>query len=169
MTIYSLHRGYSSVEGNSSACSKVSEEALHLLAHSAILLFVAPLYSPFPVTLTLSAVATCAFIVELVIARLRVHPSIGMYVLLASCIALGVILMAWSGYFALNGPATVARMMPRFHLGVRLPDIRNPWYDFYTAMWYVNFAIAFLTLILPVSIAISLRKYKERSSSGHLN
>jgi hypothetical protein len=60
-------------------------------------------------------------------------------------------------------------MMPKFHLGVRLPDIRNPWYDFYTAVWYVNFAIALSTLLLPVATATLLRKHKERRSSGHLN
>jgi hypothetical protein len=79
-------------------CSMVTEEVPHMLAQPAILLSIAPLYSPFPVALALSTVATAAFSIELVLARLRVRPRIWTYVLLASCIALGAMLMAWSGY-----------------------------------------------------------------------
>lgn len=123
-----------------------------MLAQPAMLLSI-PLNNPFPTTLALSAVATAAFGVELAIAKLRVHPRKWMYVLLTCSVVLGVMLIVWSGYFAVYGPASAE---PRLHIS----GIRGPYYVFYATVWYVNIVIALLTLVLVLVTGKLLQKEK---------
>ena len=125
-----------------------------MLVQSAILLGSIPLYNPFPMILVLSTVATVAFGAELVIARLRVHPRTWLYVLLAGCVGLGAVLMAWSGYYALYGPTGA---VPRFYIS----GIHDPWYDFYRTVWYANAAIVFLAPMLVMVFGIVLWRQKK--------
>lgn len=124
-----------------------------MLAQPTILFGSIPINNPFPTTLVLSTVATVAFGVELAIATFRVHPRKWLYVLLAGCVALGVMLMAWSGYYALLGPTEVDPL-------IYPSTVHNHWYDIYLRVWEVHIAIALLTLILLLVNGLLLRKQK---------
>lgn len=130
-----------------------------MLAQPAILLGSVPLYSPFPMMLVLSAVATVAFGARLVIARVRVHPRTWLYVLLGICVALGAAFMAWSGYSALYGPYEVSN--PRA-FWPHVPDASYAaWYDLYRSVLFVNVAIVLVTPTLVLVFGIVLWRQKR--------
>ncbi|MGZ3585069.1 MAG: hypothetical protein ACXVCT_20195, partial [Ktedonobacterales bacterium] len=114
-----------------------------------------PMVNPFPVTLALSEAATVAFGAELVIGKLWVHPRKWLYVLVTGCVVLGVLFMAWSGYYAFFGPYEVE---PRLS---EITHIPNPWYAFYASILIVNIAIVLVTLILVSVIGILLWRQKS--------
>lgn len=130
-----------------------------MFAQPAILLGSVPVFSPFPMMFLLSTAATVIFGVELVIAALRIHPRTWLYALLVSCVAVGAVLMAWSGYYALFGPPEVSN--PRAYF----PYIPDPWYDFYRSVLFVNAAIVLLTLILVIVFGILLWRQKGKVQS----
>ena len=118
------------------------------------LLLSIPIDNPFPVTLGLSAAAIAAFGVELVIAKLRVHPRKRVYVLMLSCVALAAILAVWSGYYSRYGPPFAD---PRnFRTGVH-----NPYWDFYKIVSVMNFVMVLLIFQLVFRIGILLRRHNE--------
>lgn len=128
-----------------------------MLAQPAILLGSIPIDNQLPTTLVLSTAVTIVFGAELVIATLWVHPRRWLYVLLAGCVALGALLMAWSGYYALYGPPSVEpRLEGVRRIGIPTPSIRDPWSVFYGSMLYVNAAIVLLAPILVLVLGILL-------------
>jgi asparagine N-glycosylation enzyme membrane subunit Stt3 len=100
-------------------------------------LFALDLNSPFPVTLGFGAAAIVAFGSQLVIATRRVHLRKGVYVLLACCVALGVVLAAGSGYFTLAAPSSAAPNS--LH-----QSTTATYYDLYVIVWKANVIICFV-------------------------
>jgi len=118
------------------------------------LLLSIPLDNPFPVTFGLRAAAIAAFGVELVLAKLRVHPRKRVYVLMLSCVALAAILAVWSGYYSRYGPPFAD---PR---NIRT-GVHNPYWDFYKIVSVMNFVMVLLIFQLVFMIGMLLRRHNE--------
>ncbi len=116
-----------------------------------------PINNPFPVTLALSAAAIAIFGIELAVAKLHVHPQSRMYFFMISCLALGVILAIWSGYYALQGPPAAE---PIIHSS----GAHNTYYDFYTNVWAANIVIFLVMsiLVLVTGIALTMHRRQRR-------
>jgi uncharacterized membrane protein YqjE len=114
-----------------------------------------PINNPFPVTLALSAAAIAIFGIELAVAKLHIHPQNRMYFFMVSCLALGVILAVWSGYYALQGPSAAE---PIIHGS----GAHNTYYDFYANVWAANVAIFLVMSILVLVIGIALTRQRRQ-------
>lgn len=119
-----------------------------------------PINNPFPVTLAIGAIGIVAFGAELALAKRSGQGRPRLAALLVGCLIVAAALAVVGAYFMASGPADAE---PILHLS----GAHNPYYDFYLAVWEVNFIIALLIAVSAVTVgAILLNRRRRRPVSA---